>query len=94
MPLAMTNSDAYEQSENLRIVTELPTYLITPSKKRDSVNFLRDVSEDNRESGSSCDSNDSADERMTIKNEMHMATMLKATCETNQESNKDIEVPD
>ena len=88
------DSEANDEPENVHVVTHLPNYLINPSKKGDTTNFLSNVSEDCRETGLGYDSNNSANEIMDIDKEMYMTSMFMALSMTDQESNKDIEVSD
>ena len=63
------DSEANTQPDNIYVFTDLPNYLINPSKKGELTDFLSDVSEDNRETGFGYDSEDVADEVGEIDDE-------------------------
>ncbi len=50
------DSEANTQPDNEYVFTNLPNYLINPSKKGEDADFLSNVSEDNRETGLGYDS--------------------------------------
>ena len=86
------DSEANTQPDNIYVFTDLPNYLINPSKKGEVTDFLSDVSEDNRETGLGYDSEDVADEVGDIDDEANLARLFRLASITDQDANENIEV--